>query len=124
VSQTEKKDKLIELLRLDIEKYEKREAEPYTKKTLVFVERKRTADVVASFLSQESLPAISIHGSVCFLLCSSLRPFSDRGQQLREEALRMFTSGECPVLVATAVAARGLDIKGVDHVREGESDSG
>ena len=64
--QTEKKDKLIELLRLDIEKYEKREEEPYTKKTLVFVERKRTADVVASFLSQESLPAISIHGSVCF----------------------------------------------------------
>lgn len=41
---------------------------------------------------------------------------SDREQQQREEALNDFKKGKCPVLVATAVAARGLDIIGVDHV--------
>jgi len=40
----------------------------------------------------------------------------DRGQQEREEALAQFQSGLCAVLVATSVAARGLDIVGVDHV--------
>ena len=40
----------------------------------------------------------------------------DRQQREREEALRTFKLGETPVLVATAVAARGLDIKGVEHV--------
>lgn len=43
-------------------------------------------------------------------------PFSDREQREREEALRDFKTGRCPVLVATAVAARGLDIIHVDHV--------
>ena len=40
----------------------------------------------------------------------------DRLQREREEALRDFKTGNKPVLVATAVAARGLDIKGVAHV--------
>jgi superfamily II DNA/RNA helicase len=40
----------------------------------------------------------------------------DRLQREREEALRDFKSGRFPILVATAVAARGLDIKGVQHV--------
>lgn len=47
-------------------------------------------------------PATSIHG--------------DRAQQEREEALKTFIDGEYPILVATNVAARGLDINGVGHV--------
>lgn len=42
--------------------------------------------------------------------------FSDRYQQEREEALRDFRRGSCPVLIATNVAARGLDIDNVKHV--------
>ena len=42
--------------------------------------------------------------------------FRDRLQREREEALRDFRSGKMPVLVATAVAARGLDIRDVCHV--------
>jgi len=71
-------------------------------KTLIFVERKKHADVLALFLCQEDLPATTIHG--------------DRAQEEREMAIADFSSGRKPVLVATAVAARGLDIKGVTHV--------
>ena len=42
--------------------------------------------------------------------------FSDRQQQEREEALNDFRKGRCPVLIATNVAARGLDIDDVKHV--------
>lgn len=42
--------------------------------------------------------------------------FSDRLQQEREEALADFKKGRCPVLIATNVAARGLDIDNVKHV--------
>lgn len=70
--------------------------------TLVFVEKKRTADFIAAFLSENNFPTTSIHG--------------DRLQSQREEALRDFKSGRMPILVATAVAARGLDIKNVAHV--------
>lgn len=41
---------------------------------------------------------------------------SDREQREREQALADFRSGKCPVLVATSVAARGLDIPDVQHV--------
>jgi probable ATP-dependent RNA helicase DDX4 len=80
----------------------------YQMKTLVFVERKRTADYVALNLSSASFKATSIHG--------------DRYQFQREEALEQFRRGECPVLIATEVAARGLDIRGVDHVCRARSD--
>ena len=73
-----------------------------TDKTLIFVETKRNADFLATALSQEGFPTTSIHG--------------DRLQREREEALRDFKSGKMPILVATAVAARGLDIQGVAHV--------
>jgi len=46
-------------------------------------------------------------------LCGSCR---DREQREREEALRDFKNGSVPILVATSVAARGLDIAGVNHV--------
>merc|ERR1711973_493197 len=71
-------------------------------KTLIFVEQKKHADVLALFLCQEDLPATTIHG--------------DRHQEEREMALSDFKSGRKPILIATSVAARGLDIKGVTHV--------
>ena len=43
-------------------------------------------------------------------------PHSDREQREREEALMDFKSGKARILVATSVAARGLDISGVEHV--------
>lgn len=70
--------------------------------TLIFVETKKGADSLEEFLYQHKHPVISIHG--------------DRSQNEREEALRCFRSGDCPILVATAVAARGLDIPHVKHV--------
>uniref|UniRef100_A0A8D2PWQ3 RNA helicase n=1 Tax=Zosterops lateralis melanops TaxID=1220523 RepID=A0A8D2PWQ3_ZOSLA len=50
-----------------------------------------------------------IQSNPCFL-------YRDREQREREIALRDFRSGKCPVLVATSVAARGLDIESVQHV--------
>ncbi|KAG0323879.1 DEAD-box ATP-dependent RNA helicase, partial [Podila horticola] len=70
--------------------------------TLIFVETKRMADSLSDFLLSQNFPATSIHG--------------DRTQRERERALDMFRSGRCPVMVATAVAARGLDIPNVTHV--------
>ncbi|XP_067013914.1 ATP-dependent RNA helicase DDX3X isoform X2 [Anabrus simplex] len=70
--------------------------------TLVFVETKKGADSLDEFLHNEGYPVTSIHG--------------DRSQREREEALRRFRSGATPILVATAVAARGLDIPHVKHV--------
>ncbi|XP_053654720.1 ATP-dependent RNA helicase DDX3X isoform X4 [Cherax quadricarinatus] len=70
--------------------------------TLVFVETKKGADALEEFLYRHGYPVTSIHG--------------DRSQREREDALRVFRSGQCPILVATAVAARGLDIPHVKHV--------
>lgn len=70
--------------------------------TIIFVETKRTADALEYFLTGEGFPATSIHG--------------DRDQREREAAIRSFKSGETPYLVATDVAARGLDISAVTHV--------
>ncbi|XP_054479832.1 probable ATP-dependent RNA helicase DDX4 [Anoplopoma fimbria] len=71
-------------------------------RTMVFVETKRQADFIATYLCQEKVLTTSIHG--------------DREQREREQALADFRSGKCPVLVATSVAARGLDIPDVQHV--------
>ncbi|XP_028583192.2 ATP-dependent RNA helicase DDX3X isoform X5 [Podarcis muralis] len=70
--------------------------------TLVFVETKKGADSLEDFLYHEGYACTSIHG--------------DRSQRDREEALHQFRSGRSPILVATAVAARGLDISNVKHV--------
>lgn len=70
--------------------------------TLIFVETKRMADSLCDFLINQNFPATAIHG--------------DRTQRERERALEMFRNGRCPILVATAVAARGLDIPNVTHV--------
>ncbi|XP_030623719.1 putative ATP-dependent RNA helicase DDX4 [Chanos chanos] len=91
VTQYSKRDKLLELLKTT-----------GTDRTMVFVETKRKADFIATVLCQEKLPTTSIHG--------------DREQREREQALGDFRSGKCPVLVATSVAARGLDIEHVQNV--------
>nr|GMD20705.1 DEAD-box ATP-dependent RNA helicase 11-like [Ipomoea batatas] len=70
--------------------------------TLIFVETKKGADSLEHWLYLNGFPATSIHG--------------DRTQQEREYALRSFKSGKTPILVATDVAARGLDIPHVAHV--------
>ena len=69
---------------------------------LVFVETKRNADKLEYELSSAGFPATSIHG--------------DRTQGEREHALDQFKKGLRPILVATDVASRGLDISGVTHV--------
>merc|ERR1719490_557687 len=71
-------------------------------RTLVFVETKKGADQLDEFLYREGFPVTSIHG--------------DRSQREREEALRRFKTGQTPIIVATAVAARGLDIPNVKNV--------
>ncbi|XP_030748114.1 ATP-dependent RNA helicase bel [Sitophilus oryzae] len=70
--------------------------------TLVFVETKKGADSLDAFLHNEGYPVTSIHG--------------DKTQHEREDALKQFRSGVSPIMVATAVAARGLDIPHVKHV--------
>lgn len=67
--------------------------------TMVFVEQKRNADFIAAFLSEKDYPTTSIHG--------------DREQPEREQALRDFKSNKMKILVATAVAARGLGLYSV-----------
>ncbi|KOO24676.1 ATP-dependent RNA helicase ded1, partial [Chrysochromulina tobinii] len=83
-------------------------------RSLVFVEKKRTATWLKKTLRHggpaeggeeerfEPIAAEDIHG--------------DRSQSQREAALAAFRSGSCRVLVATDVAARGLDVPGVEHV--------
>jgi len=71
-------------------------------RTIIFVETKRKADEIEYWISNEGFAATSIHG--------------DRDQREREAAIRSFKSGQTPYLVATDVAARGLDISDVMHV--------
>jgi len=70
--------------------------------TLIFTRTKRTAAKVADDLADRGFAAAAIHG--------------DLGQGAREQALRAFRSGKVDVLVATDVAARGLDVEGISHV--------
>lgn len=70
--------------------------------TIIFVRTKRTAARVAEDLTERGFAAASLHG--------------DLGQGAREQALRAFRSGKVDVLVATDVAARGIDVDDVTHV--------
>uniref|UniRef100_A0A336LJB2 RNA helicase n=1 Tax=Culicoides sonorensis TaxID=179676 RepID=A0A336LJB2_CULSO len=88
---TEKRNKLMEILEKE---------DPHM--VMIFVETTRMADFLASVMSNTRFPTTSIHGK--------------REQREREMALRDFRSGKMKVLVATSVAARGLDIKNVSHV--------
>ena len=70
--------------------------------TIVFCRTKRTCDQVATTLTTKGFAAAAVHG--------------DLGQSQRERAMRAFRSGKVDVLVATDVAARGLDVDDVTHV--------
>ena len=69
---------------------------------MVFSQTKRAADQVATALTDRGFAAATVHG--------------DLGQAQRERALRAFRSGKVDVLVATEVAARGIDVDDVTHV--------
>jgi superfamily II DNA/RNA helicase len=70
--------------------------------TIVFARTKRTAAKVADDLMDRGFAAAPLHG--------------DLGQGAREQALRAFRNGKVDVLVATDVAARGIDVTDVTHV--------
>jgi superfamily II DNA/RNA helicase len=70
--------------------------------TLVFVRTKRGADALVRKLGRHDVNAVAMHGNM--------------SQPQRQRALQRFESGKVPVLVATDVAARGLDIDDVAHV--------
>lgn len=70
--------------------------------TIIFSRTKRTAAKVTDELVDRGFAAASIHG--------------DLGQGAREQALRAFRTGKVDILVATDVAARGIDVENVTHV--------
>ncbi|WP_347354909.1 DEAD/DEAH box helicase [Intrasporangium sp.] len=70
--------------------------------TIIFTRTKRTAAKVSDELVERGFAAAALHG--------------DLGQGAREQALRAFRKGKVGVLVATDVAARGIDVENVTHV--------
>jgi superfamily II DNA/RNA helicase len=90
VTAESKVETLVELLRSQ------------TGRTLVFVRTKRGADRLAARLARQGVEAVAMHG--------------DLSQSQRERALRRFERGRVPTLIATDVAARGLDLEAVTHV--------
>ncbi len=71
-------------------------------RTLVFTRTKHGADKVVKSLAAAGIEAAAIHGN--------------KSQPQRERALAGFRDGSCPVLIATDIAARGIDVEGVTHV--------
>ncbi len=82
---------LVELLR-----------QPGVRNALVFTRTKHRANRVADKLGRSGVPAERIHGN--------------RSQAQRTQALAAFKAGRCRVLVATDIAARGIDVTGLSHV--------
>src|SRR5690606_31662569 len=73
-----------------------------SRRVLVFTRTKRGADRVAQLLAKSGVTVRAIHG--------------DKGQGQRQAALEGFRAGRVRVLVATDIAARGIDVEGVSHV--------
>lgn len=71
-------------------------------RALVFTRTKHGADRVVKLLYANGIPANAIHGN--------------KSQPQREKALDQFRRGSVPILVATDIAARGIDVSGVSHV--------
>jgi ATP-dependent RNA helicase RhlE len=90
-SQSAKLDHLVEQLHHD-----------ESGRTLVFVRTKRGADRLAKRLRSRKVEAVAMHG--------------DKSQSQRERALARFEAGEVDALIATDVAARGIDVADVTHV--------
>ncbi|XP_068606677.1 probable ATP-dependent RNA helicase DDX5 isoform X1 [Brachionichthys hirsutus] len=90
----EKEDKLIRLLEEIMSEKEN--------KTIIFVETKRRCDELTRRMRRDGWPAMGIHG--------------DKSQQERDWVLNEFRYGKAPILVATDVASRGLDVEDVKFV--------
>ena len=75
---------------------------PGVDSAIVFIRTKHGTERVAKTLQKQGFNAQAIHGG--------------RSQQQRDKALLRFRQGQCNVLVATDVAARGIDVQGVTHV--------
>jgi len=69
---------------------------------IIFLEKKKSVDKLEGFLLNRNYNAIGIHG--------------DKPQIERQKAIKKFSSGEIPILVATDVASRGLDFPNVSYV--------
>jgi probable ATP-dependent RNA helicase DDX4 len=91
VAKFDKREKVFEILN-----------EIGNEKIMIFIEQKKQADVLGFYLLQKGYPSTTIHG--------------DRLQSQRETALNEFKSGKSKIIVATSVAARGLDIENVNYV--------
>ena len=76
--------------------------EPALARTLVFTRTKRAADKVTAYLQAGGIESAAIHG--------------DKNQSQRERALQAFKAGKLRALVATDIAARGIDVDNVSHV--------
>ena len=76
--------------------------DPAMDRTLVFTRTKHGANKIVRKLLAKQFKADAIHGN--------------KSQPQRRKALDAFKSGECKILVATDIAARGIDIKGISHV--------
>lgn len=96
VSESEKRDRMIR----HMEKVMDGKDSP--NKILIFVGTKRVADEITRFLRQDGWPALSIHG--------------DKQQNERDWVLDQFKTGKSPIMVATDVASRGIDVRNITHV--------
>ncbi|KAM6957500.1 putative ATP-dependent RNA helicase DDX5 isoform 1-T1 [Aplochiton taeniatus] len=90
----EKEDKLLRLLEEIMSEKEN--------KTIIFVETKRRCDEITRRMRRDGWPAMGIHG--------------DKSQQERDWVLNEFKYGKAPILIATDVASRGLDVEDVKFV--------
>ncbi|KAJ5968895.1 hypothetical protein N7501_005143 [Penicillium viridicatum] len=94
VSDFEKRDKMI--------KHLEKIMEDRSNKCIIFTGTKRVADEITRFLRQDGWPALSIHG--------------DKQQNERDWVLNEFKQGKSPIMVATDVASRGIDVRDITHV--------
>jgi ATP-dependent RNA helicase RhlE len=76
--------------------------EESTELTLVFTRTKHGANKIVDYLAMHKIPSAAIHGN--------------KSQSAREKALSDFKAGKIKVLIATDIAARGIDVQGVSHV--------
>ena len=91
MAESDKRDRLCDILN-----------DQDTGQSLIFVRTKRRADALAKFMSARGFKVDALHG--------------DMRQTLRQKVLRNFRGGELRALIATDVAARGIDVAGLSHV--------
>jgi ATP-dependent RNA helicase RhlE len=91
MAEGDKRDRLCDILN-----------EQDTGQSLIFVRTKRRADALAKFMEVRGFAVDALHG--------------DMRQTLRQKVLRNFRSGQLRALIATDVAARGIDVAGLSHV--------